>query len=1442
MAGAEVFLCDEPNRLFDINERLEDFGPTHFDRERKRAVTAADGSFELTAEAQNFTLVIHDPTGLALLDQADFKNGAAIVLPPYGRVEGLALDGRQPRANATIRISRVPDPIGLTDGPEIMFNYTARTDAQGRFVFEKVPAARARISSDPAPYTPGARYPVFPLEVKPGAATRIQLGGTGRALTGRIALTPGSAPGYPLARCEGSLEPAAAPARPRLPREIQAQGADAVRRWLKEWEKSTEGREFVSHNAYRLDFAVAPDGRFRVSDLPAGKYIVLVMAYPPDGSATVLGKASRTLEIPPIPGGRSDEPLDMGTLEIPVAAFTPSPAPAPALAPVPGVIPPDQDPNDPKATPQERLERQKALIMRRIQGRKAMQEATAPAPKTLAEDKPTSAPGREIVFKIRLGESKQWRNLALRLLRVGTAGGLQFAEFTIDHGTETENRNMEVNATEFIDNYKIVLEEVNPTPGGTGFGSARFRITYLPPAAQSPYGKPAEKLLLRIYKIKEQDGPRLKAQINAILTATSAKPFYLERQVIIDKESLIVRDTAENMEKVEELLRDKKFVQEEINTKLDIANFRLLPRGAKSGDDQARAFASRTVASLKDLLYATAKAGDPIVAGRHLWFDPATQQLTLIDTTTTLARVNDYLESLPELRRTRQEVILLKNQPAEDVVEVLKKAVASDKVAEGSEFSIASFPMTSDHPQGGVVIRYSDRILYKNTVDLIAQLDKPGIRLGVAANEKFVRTYKINEPDGSRLKALVEAVAKDTLTDAPDNPRRVLLSPTELILRDSAANLAKLEAKGVNAKLFENLHNHTYALGDFSLVPLDTETITDRERTEITRAVAAYKQYLMQPTPGTTAAAEGRMIRFDPQTLHLAVVDSPDLLVTLGQLLDNALGFDRTANPGMINLRNTRVEALGKGLKDLLKTNAKETPTKEAVFRLHNGEKLYYGGLIVNVPRVTPAGVSKGSLSTVALELGDGKETASFELAKGASKNFADYRVTAEAVAASPGSLAGSVRLRLSLLNPPRVVFEQSEITPWFTVRTGLPGLTTLAYRCNNLAMADEIKLVAAHADGPAPAATMPGAAPEKQEVLFLKFAVADGAVPEVMNRIAPPGRACAITAKMTSSRATTVGDLHLHLVRIDLGTSGGAPSGSVQLSYWVGKNFWRDGKNPTYFKLAPGETKTLGGHPVTLAEIGSDANHPNQLWASLKIGFTTAAPKDPGESRPRPGVSVDSFGALNALIVRYRTEDELDAVREVVKMVDHPTSQISIETRFLELTTTTAARVPLDPKTDLGATEMEVKIAPLDQKGHLAAPLAPTRAWTLDAPGSDPLRTRLKTLQREGRLQLVIGPKVTALDGMEAQFRIELNAPLPSLDDPAPQGPASPAVVLRVTPELNEKTKTIQLHELAVELTDASKVGRRQFELELKNGQSILLTVPEFKNYAILLTAAQVE
>ena len=65
-------------------------------------------------------------------------------------------------------------------------------------------------------------------------------------------------------------------------------------------------------------FAINGDGSFRVEDLPAGDYRLTVIAV--DLQATdsdlEIGRVEREFTIQEIPGGRSDEPLDLGTLEL----------------------------------------------------------------------------------------------------------------------------------------------------------------------------------------------------------------------------------------------------------------------------------------------------------------------------------------------------------------------------------------------------------------------------------------------------------------------------------------------------------------------------------------------------------------------------------------------------------------------------------------------------------------------------------------------------------------------------------------------------------------------------------------------------------------------------------------------------------------------------------------------------------------------------------------------------------------------------------------------------------------------------------------------------------------------------------------------------------------------------------------------------------------------
>ena len=71
-------------------------------------------------------------------------------------------------------------------------------------------------------------------------------------------------------------------------------------------------------NHGELEDGMAPDGTFRVEDVPAGSWYLdaEIMSFPKEGGlGKIMGAAGRTFIVPEMSGGRSDEPLDLGTLE-----------------------------------------------------------------------------------------------------------------------------------------------------------------------------------------------------------------------------------------------------------------------------------------------------------------------------------------------------------------------------------------------------------------------------------------------------------------------------------------------------------------------------------------------------------------------------------------------------------------------------------------------------------------------------------------------------------------------------------------------------------------------------------------------------------------------------------------------------------------------------------------------------------------------------------------------------------------------------------------------------------------------------------------------------------------------------------------------------------------------------------------------------------------------
>jgi hypothetical protein len=99
--------------------------------------------------------------------------------------------------------------------------------------------------------------------------------------------------------------------------EADAKGREA---WLAEWLKTDVGAAYS--RAQRIyDTNVRPDGRFRVEDVEAGSYRLQAEVHVPGNGipgsyGPDLARVSTVVTVPVVPGGRSDEALDLGDIEL----------------------------------------------------------------------------------------------------------------------------------------------------------------------------------------------------------------------------------------------------------------------------------------------------------------------------------------------------------------------------------------------------------------------------------------------------------------------------------------------------------------------------------------------------------------------------------------------------------------------------------------------------------------------------------------------------------------------------------------------------------------------------------------------------------------------------------------------------------------------------------------------------------------------------------------------------------------------------------------------------------------------------------------------------------------------------------------------------------------------------------------------------------------------
>src|SRR5436305_885895 len=143
VSGVEVLLVPEGSIFYLDGPRAQNYPAVRTDAQGKFAFPQPNAWWDLVAMNEN---------GLARLAPEELPADGKIMLRPWGRVEGIYLAGQSPQANQLLSVFQMPagraiataDPATpyrmVSPTGHVRINKKASTDAQGHFVFERIPS------------------------------------------------------------------------------------------------------------------------------------------------------------------------------------------------------------------------------------------------------------------------------------------------------------------------------------------------------------------------------------------------------------------------------------------------------------------------------------------------------------------------------------------------------------------------------------------------------------------------------------------------------------------------------------------------------------------------------------------------------------------------------------------------------------------------------------------------------------------------------------------------------------------------------------------------------------------------------------------------------------------------------------------------------------------------------------------------------------------------------------------------------------------------------------------------------------------------------------------------------------------------------------------------------------------------------------------------------
>ena len=279
------------------------------------ATTGPDGRFSLPLYEAVQSVIVFSTEGIARVSLADLQASPKIQLQKWGRIEGTLMLGSHPGSNENLSVGpAVGSPAfrllygtgQWNSSPPLHDIEQTRTDAQGRFVFDCVPPGELSLdrmvtfnSGDSSGASLGT------VEVKPGETAQVRLGGTGRAVVGRLKPPKGVTNAFREFHTE--LLPAAFDKLMAQMRDLTTEEARSVFSQTDEYVKA-------ERQARIFPIVISSDGSFTLEDVLPGTYKLDSWTAELGGTGSLL--SSDELVVPQAKTKDDHATVDLGTINL----------------------------------------------------------------------------------------------------------------------------------------------------------------------------------------------------------------------------------------------------------------------------------------------------------------------------------------------------------------------------------------------------------------------------------------------------------------------------------------------------------------------------------------------------------------------------------------------------------------------------------------------------------------------------------------------------------------------------------------------------------------------------------------------------------------------------------------------------------------------------------------------------------------------------------------------------------------------------------------------------------------------------------------------------------------------------------------------------------------------------------------------------------------------